>query len=98
MDICSFQHDGHVLLVGDLNACIGDMQAQPIMSNELDKSEKIQSDPMWERTSSDPKVNAHARALCSVMNGLHMLVLNKMKCFQKFDTATCFSLVGAVVS
>ena len=59
MDICSFQQDGHVLLMGDLNARIGDMQAQPIMSNELDKSEQIQLDPLWERTSSDPKVHAH---------------------------------------
>ena len=51
-------------------------------------------DPIWERTSSDPKVNAHGRALRSVMNGLHMLVLNGMKCFQKSDMATCFPASG----
>ena len=37
LDIVEFQDQGRVIVMGDLNARVGQMQFQPIMADELDK-------------------------------------------------------------
>lgn len=81
MDVCNFSTVGEVMPMGDMNARIEDMQANPITWNELNKVEQIDFAPTWERHSQDLTINAQGRALCNLIDGMHLLVLNGMRLF-----------------
>ena len=72
-----------------MNARIGDMQAKPITWDELDRNEEIELAPSWERQSQDKNMNAQGRALCTLMDGMHLLALNGMHLFPLTDAYTC---------
>lgn len=47
LDVCHFSTLGEVMLMGDMNARIGDMQAKPITWDELNKNVQIDITPTW---------------------------------------------------
>ena len=71
--------------MGDLNARISKIQSQPITWNELDKDEEVSIACLWERESQDDTINAQRRALCNLMHGMHLMVLNGMHLFPMYE-------------
>ena len=67
--------------MGDMNARIGNVQTQPITWNELDRNDQITIACTWQRVSQDNIVNAYRGALCNLMHGMHLMVLNEMHLF-----------------
>ena len=59
MDICTYIQQGHVMVLGDLNARVGRTQIQPIAQDELNKEEALDVDTCWRRHSEDADTNAH---------------------------------------
>ena len=94
IDVCHFNTLGEVILLGDMNARIGNMQAQPITWDEIDKDEQIELDPLWERQSMDQNVNAQGRALGNLMDGMHLLALNGMRLYPHTKEFTCMTASG----
>lgn len=94
MDVCAYLQQGHVMVLGDLNARVGRMQFQPIAHDVLDKEEIVDVDTCWYRHSEDTDTNAHGRALMDMVNGLHMPILNGMNCFPDTTGYTCYSASG----
>ena len=43
----------------------------------------------WQRVSQDDTINTHGRALCNLMHGMHLLVLNGMHLFPHTHMYTC---------
>ena len=77
------------MLMGDMNARIADKQAQPIAWDEIDKTEQFDIANSWQRASQDVMVNAQGRALCNLMQGMHLLVLHGMQLFPHTQGYTC---------
>ena len=77
------------MLMGDMNARMGNVQANPITWNELDKNEQMDLACTWQRVSQDDTINTHGRALCNLMHGMHLLVLNGMHLFPHTHMYTC---------
>ena len=94
MDVCTYMHQGHVMIMGDLNARTGHMQFQPIEHDELDKEEIGDIDACWSRQSEDKDTNAYGHALMDMINGLHMPILNGTRCFPHTGGHTCYSASG----
>ena len=89
LDVCHFSTQGDVMLMGDMNARIADKQAQPIAWDEIDKTEEVHIANSWQRASQDVMVNAQGRALCNLMQGMHLLALNGMHLFPHTQGYTC---------
>ena len=51
-------------------------------------------DTHWCRNSKDIDTNTHGHALMDMVNGLHMPILNGMKCFLNIEGHTCYSASG----
>ena len=49
LDVCHFNTQGELILMGDMNYHIGNIERQPISWNELDKHEQIDITPTWQR-------------------------------------------------
>ena len=94
LDIAMFSKQGNVLLIGDFNARIGDLQFQYLTQQEYIKDYEIETDPIWCRCSEDKEVNAHGRALKQLMNRMHKLVVNGTALFPKSNSPTCFPASG----
>ena len=58
LDIAELIEMGKIIVMGDHNARIGQLQFQPIMNDELDKADMIAIDALWHRTSDDDTINA----------------------------------------
>ena len=44
MDVCAYLQQGHVMVLGDLNACVGCIEFQPLAHDELDKEDVVAID------------------------------------------------------
>lgn len=63
------------------------------MHDDLNKDEEIDLDPRWLRCFTDDMVNTHGQAL-SIVNGLHMPILNGMQLFLGTGGPTCYLARG----
>lgn len=81
LDIATLREDGKVIVMGDWNACVGYMQFQPIVQDEMDKSEAIEIVPLWYRSSADGMVELYGRAHRCMVNGMHILTITGMNPF-----------------
>ena len=85
--ICYFSTQGRVIIMGDMNARIGNVQTQIITWNELDKNEEVDITWAWKRISQDDTTNMHGRALCKLMHGMHLMALSRMHLFPHTHTS-----------
>lgn len=93
-DVVHFSSKGRVIIVGDMNARIGNAQIQPLTEHEYNKEEETEIDDMWHRCSQDKETNAHGDALMTLINGLQMIVLNGTCLFPSTKVPTCFPASG----
>ena len=94
MDICHYRSQGYVLVMGDFNARIGDMQPQSACFDETDDNECLEIPDGWLRQSADHMTNTQGKLMKYMLNGLHMLVLNGMACFKRCGEFTCYASSG----
>lgn len=64
------------------------------MHDELEKEAALEVDMLWHKTSDDNTINAQHRTLRSMVNGLHMPILNGMQLFPNTGKMTCFLTSG----
>ncbi|MCO5553980.1 hypothetical protein L7F22_007506 [Adiantum nelumboides] len=93
MDISMYAKTGVVVVIGDLNSRIAHAQAEIVdhSMQPFEKQGQITLDPVWDRCSSDLNVNAQGSAMLSMMQSMHMVVLNGTKKFPLPGGYTCYT-------
>ncbi len=96
-EIAKFGQMGEVLLVGDFNSRVGEIQELMIdCDNEADSLTSIDGDKyeLPYRSNEDPIVNTFGRKLLALLNESNLIIVNGRKLGDRAGNKTCYKYNG----